>query len=255
MAPSPCSAAMSPSILMSRCRRAVLAVPAGGLPGRGRWSALVLERTLYRRLYRRSHLDQVLFSIGLVFMAMAAADYLHGRRSSRSSSCRTILRGRVEMLGVGIGIYRLFIIVDLRRAGAGAATGAGATPASAAGCAPRSTIRASRAASASMSTLVFAATFAVGSRPRRARRRAGRRDPRRRPDLPAEIHDLFPDRGDGRRHIEHHRPVPGGAAARRRRCRRQVLRARRFGAFVIYAVMIVVLLLRPHGLFARGGSR
>src|SRR4051794_29922774 len=32
----------------------------------------VLERTLYRPLYSKPHLDQVLFSIGLVFMAMAA---------------------------------------------------------------------------------------------------------------------------------------------------------------------------------------
>src|SRR3978361_656388 len=29
----------------------------------------ILERTLYVRLYDKSHLDQVLFSIGLVFMA------------------------------------------------------------------------------------------------------------------------------------------------------------------------------------------
>src|SRR5258705_13734980 len=33
----------------------------------------VLERTLYVHMYGRSHLDQVLFSIGLVFMAVAAA--------------------------------------------------------------------------------------------------------------------------------------------------------------------------------------
>src|ERR1700727_66481 len=31
-----------------------------------------LERLLYRHLYTRSHLDQVLFSIGLVFMSVAA---------------------------------------------------------------------------------------------------------------------------------------------------------------------------------------
>ncbi|MEI6204973.1 MAG: branched-chain amino acid ABC transporter permease, partial [Enhydrobacter sp.] len=31
---------------------------------------LLLERTLYRHMYGRSHLDQVLFSIGLVFMAV-----------------------------------------------------------------------------------------------------------------------------------------------------------------------------------------
>src|SRR6188472_2085772 len=32
----------------------------------------VLEPTLYRRLYGKSHFDQVLFSIGLAFMAVAA---------------------------------------------------------------------------------------------------------------------------------------------------------------------------------------
>ena len=37
---------------------------------------LVLERLLYRHLYARGHLDQVMFSIGLVFMACAATDWL-----------------------------------------------------------------------------------------------------------------------------------------------------------------------------------
>src|SRR5450432_477374 len=32
---------------------------------------IVLERLLYQRLYKASHLDQVLFSIGLTFMAIA----------------------------------------------------------------------------------------------------------------------------------------------------------------------------------------
>src|SRR5258708_36454918 len=35
----------------------------------------VLERALYRRLYAASHLDQVLFSIGLTFMSIAAGTY------------------------------------------------------------------------------------------------------------------------------------------------------------------------------------
>ena len=38
----------------------------------------LLEVTLYRRLYSASHLDQVLFSIGLVFMAVAGVDYFMG---------------------------------------------------------------------------------------------------------------------------------------------------------------------------------
>ena len=42
----------------------------------------MLERTLYARLYNRSHLHQVLFSIGLVFMAVAAVDYAMDRNNS-----------------------------------------------------------------------------------------------------------------------------------------------------------------------------
>src|SRR5450631_3795832 len=38
----------------------------------------VLERTLYQRLYRAPHLDQVMFSIGLVFVAVAGATYFFG---------------------------------------------------------------------------------------------------------------------------------------------------------------------------------
>ena len=38
----------------------------------------VLEKTLYVHVYRKSHLDQVLFTVGLIFMAVAGADYLMG---------------------------------------------------------------------------------------------------------------------------------------------------------------------------------
>ena len=69
----------------------------------------VLERTLYARLYDRSELDQVLFSIGLVFMALATADYF--MHSSRLFPILPdYLKGRIEIGGVGMGIYRLFII-------------------------------------------------------------------------------------------------------------------------------------------------
>ena len=39
---------------------------------------VLLERTLYQRLYKASHLDQVLFSIGLVFMAIAGTTFAFG---------------------------------------------------------------------------------------------------------------------------------------------------------------------------------
>jgi branched-chain amino acid transport system permease protein len=70
---------------------------------------LVLERTLYRQLYARSHLDQVLFSIGLVFMAVAAVDYAMGSQQ-QFVALPAWLQGRVEVLGVKVGVYRTFII-------------------------------------------------------------------------------------------------------------------------------------------------
>ncbi len=69
----------------------------------------LLEPTLYRRLYQRPHLDQVLFSIGLVFMAVAAVDYMFGA-TQQFVRLPAFLRGRFEIGGVGIGNYRLFII-------------------------------------------------------------------------------------------------------------------------------------------------
>ena len=71
---------------------------------------MLLEPTLYRRLYRRPHLDQVLFSIGLVFMAVAAVDYFFGA-TQQFVRLPSFLRGRFEVAGVGVGTYRLFIIV------------------------------------------------------------------------------------------------------------------------------------------------
>jgi branched-chain amino acid transport system permease protein len=71
---------------------------------------VVLERVLYRRLYDKTHLDQVLFSIGLIFMAMAAVDYAMGA-SPQIVKLPPSLSGRVEILGAQGGIYRLFVIV------------------------------------------------------------------------------------------------------------------------------------------------
>src|SRR5690606_37084211 len=69
----------------------------------------VLERTLYRRLYRADLLDQVLFSIGLTFMVIAAGIYFWGP-SQQPVHLPDLLRGQVSVFGVGLGIYRLFLI-------------------------------------------------------------------------------------------------------------------------------------------------
>ncbi len=70
---------------------------------------MVLERTLYRRLYARSHLDQVLFTIGIVFMAVAAVDYVIGSQQ-QTVKLPEILKGRIDIFGGSIGLYRVFII-------------------------------------------------------------------------------------------------------------------------------------------------
>ena len=73
----------------------------------------VLERTLYRPMYKKPHLDQVLFSIGLTFMAVASTDYFIGS-TQQIMQLPEWLKGRTE-LGegawmLGMGHYRLFII-------------------------------------------------------------------------------------------------------------------------------------------------
>ena len=70
---------------------------------------VALERTLYRRLYGSSPLDQVLFTIGLVFMAMPIANFFLGDQPQQVH-LPGWLSGRVEFHGVGIGVYRIFTI-------------------------------------------------------------------------------------------------------------------------------------------------
>ena len=72
----------------------------------------LLERLLYRRLYGAAHLDQVLFSIGLTFMSIAAATYFFGS-SQQPMRLPAFLRGQVSLGGVDFGIYRLFLIATV----------------------------------------------------------------------------------------------------------------------------------------------
>jgi len=72
-------------------------------------AGVILERTLYQRLYQASHLDQVLFSIGLTFMAIAAATYFRGP-GQQPVQLPEFLRGQLRVLGLDLGAYRLFLI-------------------------------------------------------------------------------------------------------------------------------------------------
>ena len=73
----------------------------------------LLERTLYRPMYGKPHLDQVLFSIGLTFMAVASVDFIMGS-SPQNVQLPDWLRQRFEFGSgawmLGMGAYRLFIV-------------------------------------------------------------------------------------------------------------------------------------------------
>ena len=72
------------------------------------------ERTLYRPMYGKPHLDQVLFSIGLTFMAIAAVDYGVGSQQ-QIVQLPEMFKHRFEFGSgpwmLGMGAYRIFIIV------------------------------------------------------------------------------------------------------------------------------------------------
>jgi branched-chain amino acid transport system permease protein len=69
----------------------------------------LLERTLYRRLYGAGPLEQVLFTIGLTLMAVAAATFRFGP-GQQPVRLPAALRGQVHLLGLDLGAYRLFLL-------------------------------------------------------------------------------------------------------------------------------------------------
>ena len=71
--------------------------------------SVVFERVFYRRLYRSSDLDQVLLTIGLAFVSVAAAAYIFGT-VQQPIQTPEFLRGATSVLGLGLGNYRLFLI-------------------------------------------------------------------------------------------------------------------------------------------------
>jgi branched-chain amino acid transport system permease protein len=71
--------------------------------------SIVFERALFRRLYGAGELNQVLFTIGLVFVATAAAAYFFGT-GQQPIQLPAFLRGSVEIAGQRFGVYRMFLI-------------------------------------------------------------------------------------------------------------------------------------------------
>jgi branched-chain amino acid transport system permease protein len=72
--------------------------------------SIVLERLLYRRLYRASDLDQCLFTIGIVFISIATYAWFY---STEQQSVRVPawLTGTHRIGGLTFANYRVFLVV------------------------------------------------------------------------------------------------------------------------------------------------
>ena len=79
---------------------AFLAVAAG---------SIVLERVLYSRLYAAGELEQVLFTIGLIFISVAVARLLFGTLQ-QPVNLPDYLRGQFALAGRDFPAYRVFLI-------------------------------------------------------------------------------------------------------------------------------------------------
>ena len=214
---------------------------------------VALERTLYRRLYGASPLDQVLFTIGLVFMAIPAADYLLGDQPMQIE-LPAFLHGRLEFHGVSIGVYRLFTIL---LCGAIAAALQIFLVGTRFGARLRAAVDDSRAASGLGINvdLLFAITFAVGSGlaglgGALASDVVGGVDP----NFPLKylVLMLIVVTVGGQN------GVLGALLGALLLGVLDVLGKYYFptiGAFIIYTVMVATLIVRPRGLFAKGDGR
>jgi branched-chain amino acid transport system permease protein len=72
--------------------------------------SVLFERTLYRRLYRASELDQVLLTIGIVFISVAAMAYFF-TTAQQPIQLPSYLRGSVRFEGIDFAVYRILLIV------------------------------------------------------------------------------------------------------------------------------------------------
>jgi branched-chain amino acid transport system permease protein len=208
----------------------------------------LLERTLYVHVYGRSHLDQVLFTIGLVFMAVAGTDFFMGAQQV-FIQIPTALHGRFEVFGIGIGRYRLFIIVLCGLLTLGLQLILSETRFGSRLRASVDDARVARGLGINVNA-VFSLTFAFGSG------LAGLGGA-----LGAELLGLDPT--FPLKYMVYFLIVVtvGGTSSITGPFLASLLigiadifgkyYVPRFGAFVIYTVMIVLLMLRPQGLFAR----
>jgi branched-chain amino acid transport system permease protein len=73
-------------------------------------ASVVLERLLYSRLYAAGELSQVLFTIGLIFVSVALARLVYGTNTAPVFLPK-YLTGQVHVLGRDFPTYRVFLIL------------------------------------------------------------------------------------------------------------------------------------------------
>lgn len=214
----------------------------------------VLERTLYRPMYKKPHLDQVLFSIGLAFMAVAATDYLMGSQQ-QIMQLPDWLRGRTELLGgdLGMGHYRLFIIAVCAALTVGLQYVLAQTRF---GSRLRASVDDARVAAGLGIHVnwVFAATFAVGSGLAGLGGALGAEVLGLDPTFPLKfmVYFLIVVAVGGTSSITG--PLLAALLLGVADVAGKYY-VPKLGAFIVYALMIAILIWRPQGLFVRKGGR
>ncbi|PSC06134.1 branched-chain amino acid ABC transporter permease [Alsobacter soli] len=213
---------------------------------------VLLERTLYHRLYDRSHLDQVLFTIGIVFMTVSAVDYVMGS-GAQMINIPDALRGRVEFLGGSIGVYRLFIIIICGLLTILLQLGLVRTRFGSRLRAAVDDPRVARGLGINVN-LVFAVTFAIGSGLAGLGGALGAEVLGMDPTFPVKFMIYFLIV-----------VTVGGASSVTGAFFASLILGiadvagkyyvPKAGAFIIYAIMVLVLIWRPQGLFARSATR
>ena len=215
---------------------------------------VLLERTLYRAMYKKPHLDQVLFSSGLAFMAVASADYLMGSQQ-QIMQLPDWLRGRTELMGgdLGMGHYRLFIIAVCAALTVGLQYVLAQTRF---GSRLRASVDDARVAAGLgiRVNLIFAATFAMGSGLAGLGGALGAEVLGLDPTFPLKfmVYFLIVVAVGGTTSITG--PLLAALLLGIADVAGKYY-IPKLGAFIVYALMIAILIWRPQGLFVRQGGK
>ncbi len=215
-------------------------------------AGLVLERLAYRRLYGRSHLDQVLFSIGLVFMASSAASYCLGS-GKQLVDLPDWLSRRIDFGPASLSTYRLLIAVTCGVIALGLHLLVSRTQF---GARLRAAVDNPQVAAGLGINVgqIFAVTFALGCGLAGLGGAMSAALLGVDPGFPVEymVYFLIVVTVGGSGNL-------GGALCAALLLGISDVAGKRYlpeaGAFIIYAVMVGVLIIRPNGLFAGAGGR